>query len=171
MDEDSGPSPGSEVVGLFADREQAELAIQALASAGFPVERIGYLAPGEASEPPYGQNVVKGAIGGGAAGTLAGGILGAAVAGLIPGVGPVLAAGSLVAVLSGAATGGGAGIVGGGLLGASAAEVHGVYYAQEVRAGRSLVSVEAGERAAEARDILRTAGAFDAAGTERGTTP
>jgi hypothetical protein len=77
-------------------------------------------------------------------------------------LGPVIAAGPLVAMLSGA----GAGAVAGGLIGtlteAGVPEEHANYYAETVRRGGAIVTVKVDEsRADRAAEILRTNGAID----------
>jgi len=80
----------------------------------------------------------------------------------IPGIGPVLAAGPIVAALAGA----GAGAVAGGLIGSLTSigvpESHAEYYAEAVRRGAALVTLQADEsRVDEAERILRSNRAFD----------
>lgn len=151
------------VFGLFAEPARAEAAIDRLREAGFSSEDLGLLAPGTVEEPNPLASSMKAAVAAGSVGGIAGGVLGAAVAGLIPGVGPVVAAGSIVPMVMGFFTGAGAGMTAGGLFGASAGDDPLHYYEQEVKAGRTLVSVEAGERGAEAVELLQAAGAIEAA--------
>jgi uncharacterized protein (TIGR02271 family) len=91
-----------------------------------------------------------------------GGLLGAGAALLIPGIGPVVAGGILAATFGGAAIG----AVAGGLIGALTAmdipEDEARYYESEFKSGRTLVTVKADNRAAEATSILRRHGAYDA---------
>jgi hypothetical protein len=145
------------VLATFSGREEAEGAVHALAQAGFPSQDIGYLAPGEADEPDMLENMAKGAGTGGVVGGLAGTALGVVAAGMIPGIGPVLAAGALIPIAIGAVTGASAGGTLGGLFGAAATQDQGLFYSQEVRSGRSLVSVTT-DRVDEARAILEAAG-------------
>ena len=105
--------------------------------------------------------VAEGALAGGALGGVAG--LAASLMGLaIPGIGPILAAGPIVAALAGA----GAGAVAGGLISGLAEldipESEAQNYAEAVRRGAALVTVCADStRAHEARAIMRDQGAFD----------
>src|SRR5204862_3171146 len=119
---------------------------------------------GETELPAIGDGtgpVAKGAVAGGVLGGAAG--LAASLAGLaIPGIGPILTAGPIIATLAGA----GAGAVAGGVIG-SLTEI-GVekqdaeLYAEAVRRGGTLVTLRAEEsRADEASAILRKAGAID----------
>lgn len=111
------------------------------------------------------ETTAAGVVGGG----VLGGILGAAAALLIPGLGPAIAGGILTAVLGGAAIG----AVTGGLIGAltnmGVPENEARFYQDELRAGRTLVTVQAGDRYDEALAILRRNGAYDAT-TRQDTT-
>jgi hypothetical protein len=148
------------VVGVFEDRTLADSAVHELKKAGFSEEQIGY-----AIRTPDGGHVVEPPkkLGGEgfAAGALIGGLAGAAAAVMIPGVGPVLAGGALLSLLSGAALGGATG----GILGALAAlgipEEEATRYEGEFQAGRILVTVHADERSDEARSILGRHGGRD----------
>ncbi len=102
-----------------------------------------------------------GAVTGGVVGGAAG--LAASLMGLtIPGIGPVIAAGPIVATLSGA----GVGAVAGGLIGAltdlGVSKNDAEYYAESVRRGGALVTVRADEaRAERAAELMREHGAVD----------
>jgi uncharacterized membrane protein len=100
---------------------------------------------------------------------LTGGVVGGA-AGLaaslmaltIPGLGPIVAAGPLISMMSGA----GAGAVAGGLIGAlteaGVPEEHANYYAETLRRGGAIVTVKVDEsRADRAAEIMRANGAID----------
>jgi hypothetical protein len=95
------------------------------------------------------------------AGGVVGGVAGAAAALFIPGIGPIVAAGTLAAILSGAALGS----VAGGFLGAferiGVPEHQAHHYERAFRAGQTIVTVKAGIRQQEAQDILRRYGAHD----------
>jgi len=94
---------------------------------------------------------VVGALTGAGVGALVGlGIL----AGVIPAIGPVIAGGALASLLANAA--GGAAIVGlvGTLIGLGIPEEDAQFYESELKAGRTVVTVQAGNRIEEARAIL-----------------
>ena len=85
---------------------------------------------------------------------------------LIPGVGPVIAAGPLATVLGLTAAGAGIGAAAGGLIGAlthaGVPEDDANYYAEGVRRGGTLVMVASpDEQAQNAYDIMQTHGAVD----------
>ncbi|HET7771703.1 MAG TPA: YsnF/AvaK domain-containing protein [Chloroflexota bacterium] len=162
------------VVGLFHERRNAELAIADLEKAGFTSEQIGYASHGDSTMASgrAGDTAVttdtgsgSGALSGAMTGGVIGGVLGALASLAIPGVGPVVAAGILGPILGGAAAGAGIGAVGGGLVGGlvttGVSEEDARYYDEEFRSGRSLVTVRAGDRAAEARAIIQRHGGHD----------
>lgn len=158
------------VFGLFDSRGALEAGVDALRAAGFRAEDISVLG----SEPRTTHELVheinskapEGAVAGGAAGAAIGGTLGW-LAGIgmltIPGIGPFLAAGPIVAALAGI----GAGSATGGLLGALAGigipEVEAKRYEGRIRGGRILCSVHCDddEWAKRAKEILNTSGAED----------
>jgi hypothetical protein len=106
---------------------------------------------------------------GAAAGAVTGGVVGGA-AGLaaslmglaIPGIGPIIAAGPIVSLLTGAGVGAVAGGLIGGLTDMGVSEGDAEYYAEAVRRGGALVTVRADDaRAERAADIMRAHGAAD----------
>jgi len=106
---------------------------------------------------------------GAAAGAVTGGVVGGA-AGLaaslmglaIPGIGPIIAAGPIVATLSGAGVGAVAGGLIGGLTDMGVSKSDAEFYAESVRRGGALVTVRADDtRADRAADIMRNDGAVD----------
>ena len=112
------------LVRVFADRADAERAVDELRRAGFRDEQIGFARRDDRKHEPEGGTAIprgkeaeagEGMTTGALTGSVVGGLIGAAVAGLIPGIGPVLAGGILASALGGAAVGAGAG----GLLGVS----------------------------------------------------
>jgi len=115
-------------------------------------ERTG---AGDASGAAAG--AVTGGVVGGAAG-LAASLMGLA----IPGLGPIIAAGPIVATLSGAGVGAVAGGLIGGLTDMGVSKSDAEYYAESVRRGGALVTVRADDtRADRAAEIMRDHGAVD----------
>src|SRR5262249_1151276 len=80
---------------------------------------------------------------------------GAGARGLMPGVGPVIAAGILAGTLGGAGAGATAGGILGALIGHGVPEADARHYEQEVAAGKTIVTVKADGRYDEAVNILR----------------
>ncbi|MEJ7593232.1 MAG: hypothetical protein WKF77_16930 [Planctomycetaceae bacterium] len=108
----------------------------------------------------------EGAVTGGGTGVVLGGALGwlAGIGALaIPGVGPLIAAGPIMAALSGAAIGGALGGLTGALVGMGIPEYEAKKYEGKVKAGSSLISVhsEDSDETARAKDIFQRAGAQD----------
>jgi hypothetical protein len=154
------------VLGVFQTRASAEEAILELQRAGFADSSIGMVSrndKGEVVTEKTGETMAEeglaaGAVVGAGAGALVGlGVL----AGTIPVIGPVMAVGMLGTILLNAAAG--AAVVGlvGALVGLGIPEEDATYYESEVRGGRFLVSVDAGDREAEAWAILRRAGGYN----------
>jgi hypothetical protein len=139
--------------------------VDELRRAGFDADQIGVAvrdgSPSDVAIVKSDLSPEKGASTGAVAGGLVGGLLGAAVALTMPGIGPVLAAGLLAGVLGGVTVG----ITGGGLIGAliglGLSREEASYYDREFQSGRTLVTVRAGERYAEAARILSRCGAFE----------
>jgi hypothetical protein len=146
------------VIAVFTDHDEARRAYDDLKAAGFRDDQIGYLGRNGPTSPDgrradhAGEGVAAGAVGGGAVG-LAWGL--AVAANLIPGIGPVIAGGTIAALLAslaaGAAVGGAAGL----LIGLGVPEEHAGYYERQLAEGRTLITVQAGERNGEALAILR----------------
>jgi hypothetical protein len=111
----------------------------------------------ETAKDGTGAGATLGTVVGGAAGLLAGlGLI------AIPGVGPVVAAGWLVATLTGAGIGAAAGGLAGGLTGAGVSERDAHAYGEGVRRGGTLVTVRADEaRGPMVMDILEQHGSVD----------
>ena len=148
---------------IAQNREHAECIVTDLKEDGFLKDEISVLFPDKSGTHDFAheQNtkMPEGAAAGGAAGMGAGAILGW-VAGLgsfaIPGVGPLIAAGPIMAALSGAAIGGAAGGLIGGLVGVGIPEYEARLYEGKIRNGNVLVSVhtENVEQVARARQIF-----------------
>jgi uncharacterized protein (TIGR02271 family) len=158
----------STVVGVFHDRDEARDAIEALKDAGFAAQDISILSPDKQATADIAEETGTHAGSGAATGAVAGGILGGVGGWLvgigalaIPGVGPFIAAGAFAAALGGAAIGAGVGAIAGALVGMGIPEEEAKYYEGEVKSGRTLVTVRADGRSAEATQLLRLHGAYD----------
>jgi len=148
------------VVGLFRAREQAEEAIRELRARDFEEMDISLIARDEENRQNDSfseQNLADGTVTGGAIGGLAG-LLAGAGALLIPGIGPIIAAGPLAGALTGAVTGG----IAGGLIDFGIPEEEGERYEQEIHRGNIMVAVEAEENLEdEVMSVFHENGAFD----------
>jgi len=134
-----------------------------LRNSGFSPSDISILAPDRGGIRDLGhENATKapeGATAGAASGALLGGALGwlAGVGALaIPGVGPLIAAGPILATLTGAAIGGTAGGLTGGLVGMGIPEYEAQQYEGKLREGNILMCVHAEDtdEAARVRQIF-----------------
>jgi hypothetical protein len=156
------------VVGVFEDRLHANQAITELHQAGFTRSQIGVVmrhAEGgddAAAAPEHRTHAAAGALTGALTGLGLGALAGLGVlAGVIPVIGPAIAAGTLGVVLSNAAAG--AGIAGflGALVGAGIQEHQAKFYQGELEVGRSIITVKATGRTDKATTILRRCGGCD----------
>lgn len=153
-------------VGVFDDRNDAELAARDLRGKGFKDDQIGYAWRDESGKAhAEGNKAGQMAASGAGTGVVLGGIIGAGAALLIPGIGPVVSGGLLASALAGGVTGAVTGAVSGGVAGAlvglgiPAEEAK--YYDQQFRDGRTLMTVRADERYDDASDIVRRRSGFD----------
>jgi len=144
-------------VAAFETRDQAERAVDALRSAGFNDEHIGWAQKHE--EKPDGvADATKGAATGAVTGGVVGGVAAAAAMAFIPGVGPFIGGGMLATVLGSAGIGAAAGGLLGGLTGMGLDHDEATHYEGEFKSGRAIVTVNAGDRYTQAADILRECG-------------
>jgi hypothetical protein len=152
---------GRTVVGMFTNRPDAESAIRELKAAGFGDDRIGVALQGqeeqgdlpdrvETTSREAAEGAAKGAVGGG----LVGGLIGLLGSLLIPGVGPIVVGGVLASTLTGAGIGAATGGIIGALVALGVPEADARHFDQGLRSGRTLVTVDAGARTAEALVIL-----------------
>jgi uncharacterized protein (TIGR02271 family) len=157
------------VVGVFHNHSQAQQAIQALRDNGFTESQIGVAssrsdglrkaAGNDAGDESF---AAEGAATGLAAGAGVGALWGLGiVAGVLPAIGPAIAGGTLAAILSSAAAGAAAAGLGGALVGMGIPKDEADYYESELHAGRTVVTVNAGSRRAEAKTLLMRYGAYD----------
>jgi hypothetical protein len=165
------------LIGVFDTPQAAHRAVEELHRAGFGSNQIMLMAhhtelekeeitdldAAKAAQLTGDSKVDEGA----AIGAVAGGVLGGAIAVAvlaIPGLGPVLLAGSLLnpATIAALLTGIGGGLAGGGIVGALVGldfpEDEALLYERELKAGRALVAIHAGSRSEVAWEILRTCG-------------
>jgi uncharacterized protein (TIGR02271 family) len=158
------------VIGLYEDVNTAQQVVQELVDSGFERDNISIVAQNsttttETGEMAYADSDDVSAAEGAGVGALGGGVLGL-LAGLgalaIPGIGPVVAAGPLIGALTGAVAGGVTGGLTAGLIDSGIPEEEAGYYAEGVRRGGTLVSVQAAdERASDAAAIMNRYGAVD----------
>jgi len=170
----------SVVVGVFDNPTHAQRAVAELRQAGFNEDQIGVVTrddnsrTGTATTKTEGTMMEEGAVAGLATGAGVGALWALGIAaGLLPGIGPVLVGGGMLAsVLASAAAGAAVASIAGALIGLGIPEEEAKYYEAEIGSGRTLVTVRADGRYAEAQAILHRQGGYDAAsGRTAGTVP
>ena len=158
--------------GLYSDRIQVEQGIDALRAARFRNEDISVLFPDNQGTKDFAHEKNTKAPEGATAGAGAGGALGSTLGRLvgigalaIPGLGPFIAAGPIVAALAGMGVGGAVGGLVGALVGMGIPEYEAKRFDGRIRQGGILVSVHCDnpEWVGRAKDILKQTGATDIA--------
>jgi len=173
-------STNKAVVGLVNDQFRAEQIVAQLQRSGFSNNDISALLPDKKGTRDFAheQNTKapEGAIAGAGAGGAVGGAIGllAGIGALaIPGLGPFIAAGPIMAALSGAAGGAAVGGVTGALIGLGIPELEAKQYQGKIAQGNILLSihVEDSEERARAKKILEASGASDVVVTGEKAVP
>src|SRR5205809_7995088 len=158
------------VFGIATTQGQAERIVQQLQAQGFGTSEISVLMPDTGGKHDIGHvkatKAPEGATTGAATGGVTGGVLGflAGTGALaIPGVGPFIAAGPIMAALSGAAVGATTGGIVGALIGMGIPEIEAKRYEDKLKTGNYLIAVHAKDGDAEdrAEAIFKQAGAED----------
>jgi hypothetical protein len=159
---------------------QAEQIVDQLKMVNFSNNDISVLFPDKDTTRDFAHEKNTKAPEGAATGAGTGGVVGGAlgwIAGIgalaIPGVGPFIAAGPIMAALSGAAVGAAVGGIAGGLIGLGIPELEAKRYEGKVKAGNILVSVhtEDSDEIKRAKEIFTQAGAQDICTTGEASTP
>jgi uncharacterized protein (TIGR02271 family) len=158
------------LVGLFDDRSSAEGAVQDLLNAGIGRDQISVIANDDSGQTQtrsideHGNMAAEGAAKGATSGAVVGGIAGLLIGAgftVLPFAGLLLAgpiAGLLTGAMAGAATGG----ILGGLIGLGIPKEHAEVYAEGVRRGGTLVTVQTDDANTDrVRQILDRDGAVD----------
>jgi len=162
------------VFGIYASRSAAEDAIDELRRGGFRVEDISVLLPENLGSKDIGTRKATKAPEGTAAGAGSGAVIGGTLgllAGIgtiaIPGIGPLLAAGPIVAALAGVGAGGAVGGLAGALIGAGFPEYEAKRYEGRVSRGGILLSVHCdnSDWVKKAKEIVTRTGAEDISST------
>ena len=168
------------VLCITTSREQADTIVGQLKEAQFSSNDISVLFPDKGTSRDFAHEKhtksPEGTVAGVSTGGLIGGTLGwiAGIGALaIPGVGPFIAAGPIMAALSGAAIGAAAGGITGGLIGLGIPEIEAKRYEGKVKEGKVLISVhtESSDEISRAMEIFENAGAEDICTTSEASTP
>ena len=165
---------------IATSRAQADDIVGRLKSANFSSDDISVLFPDKDSTRDFAHEkntkAPEGALTGAGTGGVIGGTLGwlAGIGALaIPGIGPFIAAGPIMAALSGAALGAAAGGIAGALVGMGIPELEAKRYEGKVKAGNLLISVHTddSDEIKQAKEIFSTAGASDICATGEASVP
>src|SRR6204780_1273558 len=163
------------VFGIYASRLAVENATESLITAGFPALDISVLMP-ESLGGAKDMGTVKAtkAPEGTAAGVTAGGVIGGTLGVLagvgllaIPGIGPFIAAGPIMAGLAGLGVGGAVGGFTGALIGLGIPEFEAKRYEGRLQKGGIFLSVhcDTSDQIKRAKEIMKIAGAEDISST------
>ena len=159
---------------------QAERIVKRLQSQGFADSEISVLLPDTSGTGDFGHvkstKASEGVTAGATTGGVAGGALGllAGIGALaIPGVGPFIAAGPIMAALSGAALGATTGGIVGGLIGLGIPEIEAKRYDEKLRKGNYLISAHGdnGDQLDRAKEIFKAEGAEDISTVSEASAP
>ena len=162
------------VFGIYHSVTQAEDAVERLMAFGFPQDSISMLVPSTDSTRELAHERNTKAPEGTTTGVVAGGAIGGALAVLvgvgviaIPGLGPLIAAGPIVAALAGLGAGGTVGGIIGALVGMGIPEYEAKRYEGHLRDGGILLSVHCAtsDQVGRAKDLLRLTGAMQISST------
>jgi len=156
--------------GIYSNRAGVENAVNALKAAGYRNTDISVLFPENAGTKDFAAEkhtkAPEGASAGAGTGAALGGTLGwlAGIGALaIPGVGPFIAAGPIVAALAGMGVGGAIGGIVGALVGMGIPEYEAKRYEGRIKSGGILLSVHCDDSdwTKKAKEILENTGAED----------
>lgn len=163
-------SKNTAVFGIYHDRPSAEEAVDTLRAAGFRSTDVSVLFQENQGSKDFAHEkntkAPEGATAGGIVGGITGGVLGwltgiGALA--IPGLGPLIAAGPIVAALAGVGAVGAVGGIIGGLAGIGVPEYEAKRYEGRIKQGGILLSVHCDndDWVKRAKELLRHTGAED----------
>ncbi|MHB8970765.1 MAG: hypothetical protein ACYC3X_07380 [Pirellulaceae bacterium] len=160
----------SKSVFCTATASQTETIVRNLKAAGFSSNDISVLMADKGGTKDFAHEhntkAPEGTAAGAGTGAVLGGTLGwlAGIGALaIPGLGPFIAAGPIMAALSGAAIGGTVGGLTGALIGMGIPEIEAKRYEGQVKSGSSLISVQSDDiqETNRAKEIFEQGGAKD----------
>src|ERR1700734_1845682 len=162
------------VFGIYTTRESVERAVDTFLRSGFTTSDVSVLLPENLGGRQIGTEkdtkAPEGATAGGGAGAVVGGTLGllAGIGALaIPGVGPFIAAGPIMAALAGIGVGGAVGGFAGALIGMGIPEYEAKRYEGRIQKGGILLSVhcDTSDQVKFAKEIMKNSGAEDISST------
>jgi len=162
------------VIAIAKSEDQAVRIVEQLKAAGFSNNDVSVLLPDRAGSRDFAHEHHTKAPEGAATGAVVGGLAAGALGWLvgigslaIPGVGPLIAAGPIMAALSGAAAGGAVGGIAGALVGLGIPEYEAKQYEGKVKNGNILISVHTDDsrKRQAAKEIFERAHAEDISAT------
>jgi len=168
------------VICIAKSEAQAINIVDQLKLANFSSNDISVLFPSKSGTKDFAHEQHTKAPEGATTGSVSGGVLGGALGWLagigalaIPGVGPFIAAGPIMAALGGAAVGGAVGGIAGALIGLGIPEYEAKRYEGKLKEGNLLISVhtENSDEAKRAKEIFKQAGADDISSTGEASVP
>ena len=168
------------VFGIYATPATAENGVDHLLTLGFVNSAISVLMPDDDTTRAFAHQKNTKAPEGTTAGVATGGVIGGTLgllAGIgmlaIPGIGPLVAAGPIVAALAGLGAGGAVGGIVGALVGMGIPEYEAKRYEGAVKDGGTLLSVhcDTSDQIATAKQALRDTGARDISSTGEESSP
>jgi hypothetical protein len=168
------------VIGMADSQAQAERIVTALHEAGFAGNNISVLLPDKKGTQDFAHEQNTKAPEGAVAGVGTGGVLGGTfglLVGLgslaIPGLGPLIAAGPLLAALSGAAAGAAVGGLAGALVGMGIPELEAKAYEGKIKGGNILIAVhtESAEERSKAETVFKDMGTKSVQSTTEASVP
>lgn len=163
------------VFGLVDNEMQAERLVEDLKNSGFSNNDISVLFPDKSGTRDFAHEQHTKAPEGAAAGAGTGGVIGGVLGWLvgigslaIPGVGPFIAAGPIMAALAGAGVGATVGGLTGALIGMGIPEYEAKMYEGKIKEGNILIAVHSDDSddRKRAKEIFERIGAHDVAYTE-----
>jgi len=167
-------SKNTAVFGIYTSRTNTQNAVDALKAAGYRNTDISLLLPENVGTKDFAHEKATKAPEGAATGAGSGAVIGGALGWLagigalaIPGLGPFIAAGPIMGLLSGLGVGGAIGGVAGALIGAGMPEYEAKRYEGRIKSGGILLSVHCDDStwAKRAKTILEETGAEDISST------
>ena len=162
------------VFGIYTTVADADRATDSLVSSGFSASDISALLPENLGSKQIGTEKATKAPEGAAAGACSGAVLGGTLgllAGIgalaIPGVGPLIAAGPIMAALAGIGVGGAVGGFTGALIGLGIPEYEAKRYEGRIQKGAILLSVhcDTSDEIKRAKEVMKRTGAEDISST------
>jgi hypothetical protein len=167
------------VLGIYSNRDAVERGTDVLVHAGFSPASISILLPeslgGTSLATEKATKAPEGAAAGATSGAVLGGALGLLVgigALAIPGLGPFIAAGPIMATLAGMGVGGTLGGLTGALVGLGIPEYEAKTYERRLQKGGILISVhcDTTDEVTRAKELLKGTGAEDISSAGEGSS-